>query len=973
MLAIAILLLPLVLSVVALVMASKTRQRLEQRIQALEGSVYQLQFEKRQATAATEQPAVFDEDDLAEADLPENGLREDAADTAYANPETDIAAAAVSISPHLITPDSVPAYDERGVPADIAAGAEQSERLIPPPLAAQPENTLSPTWPQRTHVPPQPHNRLEPDEQSLSIVTSIWHSFMQWFKGGNAIVRVGILVLLIGVVLLLRLATDMFTIPIEVRLGAVAAGGAGLTLIGLRLREKRRSYAITIQGAGLAIVYLTLFAAFRRYEVLPAELTFILLAILAVISGGLALLQNALPLALVAFGGAFLAPLLTSTGSNNVIGLFSYYLMLNVALAWLAHYRTWKVLNALGAAMTFGVAGLWGLSSSYDASLRWQLEALLLAHLALYLFIVVRYSQQLARLAETAAEQPDDHAHKTVGSQILSVDSGLLFGVPLMGFALQAGLLHHLPYALAISSAVLSGIYLGLGYYLFYHNKQLRLLTEGVLALGIGFMALVMPLAFNASWTSVGWSIQGAALVWLGVRQQRVWSVRFGLLLLAISTISLWLSWIDHQPLSLPLTIYVACLLIAARLLRDPVQDQIDRPHHNNNRFAVYSTPSFLVLVWAYAASQEWVAQLVREAVGRHYWFTDAVQLQFSLYSLVFVAITALLFNRIVWSALIGLWRLIFALLTVHSVMLWLDASHRWIQAEHVLTGQLVFMLGYILFGMFLLWKLGKTSLRHRIDQALYVVGLAAHASLLLYLHWVEQPVLSFIVLPLVLLTLLLKGWPKTAYFDHVQVQRDLAVGILVVLGCWSLWANWASAGVVFQLPYIPVVNGLDICLVAVLLISIQLRQYVPASLQSAASIGIAAVGFWSITGMVIRTLHEWMNTPLWPQGAWHVDVVQTSLTIVWTLFALLLTGFASKLARRALWLAGIALLALVVLKLIAVDLSNVGTVARIVSFIGAGLIMLLIGYIAPLPPAMAESSDDDAGNDVNKAAQDKQ
>lgn len=951
---IALLLLPLVLSVVALVTASRTRQRLEQRIERLEESVYQLQFEKRQTQADTGRTAAAD-----------------ATDTGHTTLGSTLP---VQAAPLSLPEDGLPQYDERGAPLDPVAIDQTNDtsaaRPRPEPLAdVAAENNQpsiqtvvqSPAWQQRPHIPQPAQSRLEPDEQSLSIVTSVWHSFLQWFKGGNAIVRVGILVLLVGVVLLLRLATDMFTIPIEVRLGAVAAGGVALTLVGLRLREKRRSYAITIQGAGLAIVYLTLFAAFRRYEVLPAELTFILLAILAVISAGLALLQNALPLALVAFGGAFLAPLLTSTGSNNVVGLFSYYLMLNVALAWMAHYRTWKVLNALGAAMTFGVAGFWGLSASYDASLRWQLEALLLAHLALYLFIVVRYSQQLVQLTQRDSATTGEAAAAQQPASVLTVDSGLLFGVPLMGFALQAGLLHQLPYALAVSSGVLSAIYLTLGYYLFYNNKQLRLLTEGVLALGIGFMALVMPLAFNASWTSVGWSIQGAALVWLGMRQQRVWSVRFGLLLLAISTISLWLSWVDHQPLTLSLTIYVACLLVTALLLRDPVQDQIDRPHHNNNRFAVYSTSSFLVLVWAYAASQEWVAQLVREAVGRHYWFTDAVQLQFSLYSLVFVAMTALLFNRMVWSALIGLWRLIFALLTIHSVMLWLDASHRWLQAGHVLTGQLVFMLGYILFGIFLLWKLGKTSLRHRIDQALYVVGLAAHGSLLLYLHWTAQPVLSFIVLPLILLVVLIKGWPKTAYFDHVQVQRDLAVAILAVLACWSLWANWASAGAIFQLPYIPVVNGLDICLIAVLLISIQLRQYVPASLQQVTSVGIAAIGFWILTGMVVRTLHEWMNTPLWSQGAWHVDVVQTSLTIVWTLFALLLTGFASKLAKRVLWLAGIALLALVVLKLIAVDLSNVGTVARIISFIGAGLIMLLIGYIAPLPPAEQDIPDDNA------------
>ena len=106
---------------------------------------------------------------------------------------------------------------------------------------------------------------------------------------------------------------------------------------------------------------------------------------------------------------------------------------------------------------------------------------------------------------------------------------------------------------------------------------------------------------------------------------------------------------------------------------------------------------------------------------------------------------------------------------------------------------------------------------------------------------------------------------------------------------------------------------------------------------------------------MIIRTLHQWAGTPLWADGAWHNDLVQTSLTIVWTLCALVLTGLASRYAWREVWLVGIALLVIVVAKLLFIDLSNAATVARIVSFIGAGLIMLLIGYIAPLPPSKQE------------------
>jgi uncharacterized membrane protein len=56
-------------------------------------------------------------------------------------------------------------------------------------------------------------------------------------------------------------------------------------------------------------------------------------------------------------------------------------------------------------------------------------------------------------------------------------------------------------------------------------------------------------------------------------------------------------------------------------------------------------------------------------------------------------------------------------------------------------------------------------------------------------------------------------------------------------------------------------------------------------------------------------------------------------------------------------WLAGGALLAVVVAKLFLVDLSRVGTVGRIVSFVGVGVLMLIIGYFSPLPPARSEDA----------------
>jgi uncharacterized membrane protein len=64
-----------------------------------------------------------------------------------------------------------------------------------------------------------------------------------------------------------------------------------------------------------------------------------------------------------------------------------------------------------------------------------------------------------------------------------------------------------------------------------------------------------------------------------------------------------------------------------------------------------------------------------------------------------------------------------------------------------------------------------------------------------------------------------------------------------------------------------------------------------------------------------------------------------------------------TKRSLRPLWSTGAALMGAVVIKLFVVDLSHSGTVARIVSFIGVGILLLVVGYFSPVPPREEESS----------------
>ena len=178
-------------------------------------------------------------------------------------------------------------------------------------------------------------------------------------------------------------------------------------------------------------------------------------------------------------------------------------------------------------------------------------------------------------------------------------------------------------------------------------------------------------------------------------------------------------------------------------------------------------------------------------------------------------------------------------------------------------------------------------------------------------------------------------------------------------LALWSFAANWHGEGSADPLPYLPLVNPLDITLFAALLliawwwVTLQRRGLLAVSTQRS-QIGTALWGgllFAVLNGVLLRGLHHWGNVP-WAWDAMLASrLVQSALSIFWTVIALGVMVAATRRGIRNLWLIGAALMAVVVAKLFLIDLSNVGGIERVVSFIGVGVLMLVLGYFAPVPP----------------------
>ncbi|MEN9309445.1 MAG: hypothetical protein RL173_3377, partial [Fibrobacterota bacterium] len=114
----------------------------------------------------------------------------------------------------------------------------------------------------------------------------------------------------------------------------------------------------------------------------------------------------------------------------------------------------------------------------------------------------------------------------------------------------------------------------------------------------------------------------------------------------------------------------------------------------------------------------------------------------------------------------------------------------------------------------------------------------------------------------------------------------------------------------------------------------------------------VAVFLFSWISVTLFRGFHHYGGVGWSASGVIHSRPLQAVWSLVLTAQALGLCWFASRNAKRSLWFLGATLLGFVSLKLLLVDLSGSGSVARIVSFLGAGLLMVGIGYVSPIPPA---------------------
>jgi uncharacterized membrane protein len=208
--------------------------------------------------------------------------------------------------------------------------------------------------------------------------------------------------------------------------------------------------------------------------------------------------------------------------------------------------------------------------------------------------------------------------------------------------------------------------------------------------------------------------------------------------------------------------------------------------------------------------------------------------------------------------------------------------------------------------------------------------------------------------------------WPlkphALAYYWHA------ALPLMMIVFAGASVVAVSSSGRTDPLPYIPLLNPTDLALALALGSLVFWRRTVVTAVPVPAGsallissrywVALAVLAFVAINTVWLRVAHHFFSVRWDVASLFSSFVVQTGYAILWTVLALSLMLIAGRHKLRTLWLVGAGLLGIVVLKLLLIDLSNAGGAERIIAFIAVGALMLIVGYLAPLPPKVKEINE---------------
>lgn len=342
---------------------------------------------------------------------------------------------------------------------------------------------------------PKPRRQPEPEPASGE-----WSALdLETFLGARGLGWAAVVLLLFAAAFFFR---ELFERNLIGPLGRVSIGlvfGCIACIAGYW--QHRKCWRITSQmltAAGVVLLYLSVYASFGYYKLLPSNAAGVFLVLIVAQALALAVVYEAPAIAIMAVIGGLLNPVLLHTDQDRYVSLFTYLAVLNVAVAGLLLVRRWHALSLLTIAGTNLLFWIW-YEQNYHPT---KLTAALVFHGSL---AFVWFAQQmLGPMSRFARLDAEDAIRLFVQAFFLAAAGYVLLDERIpdwMGtLALGVAIVHT-----ALTWLVLRR----------RPNDVLHAICEWTLAMG--FLATVMPLQASGHWVAVCWAVQGLALWWFSL------------------------------------------------------------------------------------------------------------------------------------------------------------------------------------------------------------------------------------------------------------------------------------------------------------------------------------------------------------------------------------------------------------------------------------------------------------------------
>ena len=390
-----------------------------------------------------------------------------------------------------------PVRAEAPAPTDFSSSARVPP---PPPISALQQSATS-----QTEAPIKLRSIY--DEPRFDVRPAA-NASMEEKIGQYWLNRVGIVAMLIGISYFLKYAFENNWIGPSGRIVIGIFAGTGLILWSEIFRKRgHKAFSYSLKAIGIGTLYLSLWAAFQIYHLIPAGAAFALMVIVTTSTIILALSQDAELLASFALAGGFATPMLISTGENHEVTLFTYVCLLDIAILIVAILKPWQRLlwgSFIGTVILF-LAWSGQYYTNDQRGLTVFFSAVFAAVFAI-IPVVFRY--------EDVVHEKADKSKLPVTLTILPLLNATLF---FLGLYLMYE--REVP-MLTWFALVLSAIYLGLA-----HASRARSNSEDSnfvyllhVSIAVAFLTIAIPAKLNARWITIGWLVESAVLLWVSVK-----------------------------------------------------------------------------------------------------------------------------------------------------------------------------------------------------------------------------------------------------------------------------------------------------------------------------------------------------------------------------------------------------------------------------------------------------------------------